>query len=60
MDWLLPDQGVHALTVSRDAEPLLFMRNAGLGAVAVVDARSGETLRILKEAGLAGPILGVP
>jgi methylamine dehydrogenase heavy chain len=60
MDWLLPNEGVHTLTVSRDAEPLLFMRNAGLGAVAVVDARSGETLRILGEAGLAGPNLGVP
>ena len=60
MEWLLPDEGVHTLAVSRDAEPLLFMRNAGLGAVAVVDARSGETLRILAEAGLAGPNLGVP
>jgi methylamine dehydrogenase heavy chain len=60
MDWLLPNEGVHTLTVSRDAEPVLFMRNAGLGAVAVVDARSGETLRILGEAGFAGPNLGVP
>lgn len=60
MEWLLPDEGVHSLTVSQDDEPLLFMRNAMLGAVAVVDAQTGETLRVLTETGLAGPTLGVP
>ena len=60
LEWLLPSDGVHTLVVSQDEAPLLFMRNGMLGAVAVVDARSGDTLRILTEAGLTGPTLAVP
>ncbi|MDJ0869845.1 MAG: amine dehydrogenase large subunit, partial [Myxococcota bacterium] len=63
-DWLLrgllPDEGAHTIAVTQDAEPLLFARNAQLGVVAVLDARSGEHLRDLEEAGLAGPTLRVP
>jgi len=60
MTWLLPSDGVHSIAVTRDAEPLLFARNAERGAVAVMDARTGETLRVLGDAGLAGPTLKVP
>ena len=60
MSWILPSDGVHAIAVSQDDAPLLFARNAQLGAVAVMDATTGETLRILTEAGLAGPTLRVP
>jgi methylamine dehydrogenase heavy chain len=58
--WVVPPGGVHALTVSQDDAPLLFVRNAQLGAVAVMDADTGETLRFLTEVGLAGPTLRVP
>lgn len=60
MQWLVPGAGVHSIAVSQDERPLLFARNAELGAVAVLDAMTGETLRILGEAGLAGPSLRVP
>lgn len=58
--WIVPPGGVHALAVSQDDAPLLFVRNAELGAVAVMDASTGETLRFLTEVGLAGPSLRVP
>lgn len=60
LDWSLPPGGVHTLVVSQDDAPVLFARNALLGAVAVMDAETGETLRFLTEAGLAGPTLRVP
>jgi methylamine dehydrogenase heavy chain len=56
---VVPPDGAHALAVTQDAAPLLFARNAELGVVAVLDATSGEHLRDLAEAGLAGPTLGV-
>ena len=60
MTWLLPNEGVHAIAVSQDDAPVLFARSADLGAVAVIDVATGETLRVLTEAGLAGPTLRVP
>ncbi|HEB89048.1 MAG TPA: hypothetical protein ENI85_05715 [Deltaproteobacteria bacterium] len=60
LDWILPADTVHSITVSQDASPLLFMRNAEFGAIGVVDPDSGKALRILNEAGLFGPTLGVP
>jgi methylamine dehydrogenase heavy chain len=60
LDWIVPSDGAHTLVVTRDSAPLLFARNAQMGAVAVIDAGSGETLRILTETGLAGPTLRVP
>lgn len=60
LDWVVPSPGVHSIAVSSDDEPVLFARNAELGVVAVIDANSGETLRILDQAGLAGPTLRVP
>ena len=60
MEAIIPGDGVHTLAVTQDDAPLLFARNAELGAVAVIDARTGESLRILREAGLAGPTLRVP
>ncbi len=59
LERLLPNPGAHTLTVSQDAEPLLFVRNAELGVVGVLDAATGEHLRNLEEAGLAGPTLAV-
>jgi methylamine dehydrogenase heavy chain len=57
---LLPGGGAHAIAVTQDDAPLLFARNADLGVVAVLDARTGEHVRNLDEAGLAGPTLEVP
>jgi methylamine dehydrogenase heavy chain len=51
---LLPDEGADIITVSQDDAPLLFARNSNRGAVAVLDARTGEHLRFLMEAGLGG------
>jgi methylamine dehydrogenase heavy chain len=51
---LLPDEGADIITVSQDDAPLLFARNSNRGAVAVLDARTGEYLRFLLEAGLGG------
>lgn len=62
-DWLLgflPDEGADTITVSRDGAPVLFVRSSERGAVAVLDARSGDHLRTLSDAGLAGMRLEVP
>ena len=60
LDKLLPNQGVHAIAVTRGEAPLLFARNAEVGALAVIDATTGETLRSVADLGLAGPTLEVP
>jgi hypothetical protein len=60
LEWVIPNQGVHSIAVTQDERPLLFARHGELGAVAVLDAGSGEHLRDLEEAGLAGPTLAVP
>lgn len=60
LEMLLPDEGADTIAVSQDAAPLLFARNSELGAVAVLDARTGEPLRILEDVGLAGMRLEVP
>jgi methylamine dehydrogenase heavy chain len=60
LEWVIPNQGVHSIAVTQDERPLLFARHGELGAVAVLDAGSGEHLRNLEEVGLAGPTLAVP
>jgi methylamine dehydrogenase heavy chain len=55
----IPSDGAHSLVVTQDGAPLLFVRNAEVGVVAVLDARSGEHVRNLENAGIAGPTLGV-
>jgi methylamine dehydrogenase heavy chain len=60
LEWILPTGGAHTIAVSQDAEPVLFVRNAMLGSVGVLDASNGESLRFLTETGLAGPTLRVP
>lgn len=60
LDFLLPNIGVHSIAVTQDAAPLLFVRNADLGAVGVLDALSGEHLRNIDETGLSGALLVVP
>jgi methylamine dehydrogenase heavy chain len=60
LNFFLPNDGVHSITVTQDDEPLLFMRHADLGAVGVVDALSGQHLRDIEQAGLSGALLVVP
>jgi len=55
----IPSDGAHTLVVTQDDAPLLFVRNVEVGVVAVMDARSGEHLRNLEDAGIAGPTMGV-
>ncbi len=63
-DWLLhqvlPNPGAHAIAVTQDAEPLLFVRHDQIGTLGVLDARSGALVREIDEAGLSGPLLLVP
>ena len=59
MQHWIPTEGAHTMAVTQDAHPLLFVRNAEVGVVAVLDGRTGEHLRNLDEAGIAGPTLGV-
>lgn len=60
LDFVLPNIGVHSIAVTQDAQPLLFVRHADLGAVGVLDALSGEHLRDIAETGLSGALLVVP
>jgi methylamine dehydrogenase heavy chain len=60
LNFLLPNIGVHSIAVTQDSQPLLFVRNADLGAVGVLDAVSGEHLRDIDETGLSGALLVVP
>jgi methylamine dehydrogenase heavy chain len=60
LDFLLPNLGVHSIAVTQDSQPLLFLRNADLGAVGVLDALSGEHLRNIDETGLSGALLVIP
>ncbi len=60
LDYVLPPPGVHTIAVTQDAAPLLFARNVDLGAVAVLDAMSGEHVGDLEEVGLSGTTLVVP
>ncbi len=60
LNFLLPNIGVHSIAVTQDNQPLLFVRNADLGAVGVLDALSGEHLRDIDETGLSGALLVVP
>jgi methylamine dehydrogenase heavy chain len=57
--WILPADTIHSIAISQDETPLLFMRNAEMGAIGVVQANDGAIVRILNEAGLFGPTLRV-
>jgi len=59
LKWILPADTVHSIAISQDAAPVLFMRNAELGAIGVVDPDGGQVVRIIGEAGLFGPTLGI-
>jgi len=52
--------GVHSIAVTQDDAPLLFVRNADLGALGVLDARSGDHLRDIEEVGISGTTMVVP
>lgn len=60
IEQLAPSAGAHAIAVTQDAHPLLFVRHDQIGAVGVLDATSGSVLRVIEETGLAGPLLVVP
>lgn len=60
MEWVMPQEGVHAIVVTPDERPVLFARNAERGAVAVMDALTGEVLRVIGDTGLAGPTMRQP
>ncbi|HIG72603.1 MAG: amine dehydrogenase large subunit [Myxococcales bacterium] len=60
LNWILPSEGVHTIAVTQDDNPLLFVRHGTLGVVGVLDSSTGDSLRTLTEAGLAGPTLRVP
>lgn len=60
LEWIVPPPGVHSIAVTQDARPLLFARNVDLGAVGVLDARTGDHLRDLEEVGLSGTTLVLP
>jgi methylamine dehydrogenase heavy chain len=60
LEWILPADAVHSIAISQDTAPVLFMRNAELGAIGIVDPDDGQVVRILGEAGLFGPTLGIP
>lgn len=60
LNFVLPNMGVHSIAVTQDAQPLLFVRHADLGAIGVLDALNGEHLRDIDEAGLSGALLVVP
>ncbi len=57
---LLPNPGAHTIAVTQDDRPLLFVRHDEIGAVGVVDARSGALVREIDEVGISGPLLIVP
>ncbi len=59
LGWLLPNAGVHSIAVTQDDEPVLLARHGDIGAVAVLDAHTGDRLRDLDEAGIAGRVLTV-
>ncbi len=60
MRYVIPSPGVHSVVVTRDANPLLFMRHRETGAAGVFDAKTGEFLRYLDETGLGGALMVVP
>jgi methylamine dehydrogenase heavy chain len=60
VNFLMPNLGVHSIAITQDEAPLLFYRHADLGAVGVIDARSGAHVRDIDEAGLSGTLLVVP
>ncbi len=57
---LIPREGADTITVSGDAEPLVFVRHSERGAVAILDGVTGEHLRNLSEVGLGGSRLETP
>ena len=58
--WLLPNPGIDAISVTRDDQPLLLLGNTEIGAVAVHDAITGEHLRDLDGTGVTGGRIVVP
>ena len=52
---VVPNGGAHAITVTQDDAPILFTRNAEMGAIGVVDPDYGEHLRSVVAAGQARP-----
>ncbi len=60
LETLVPSPGVHSVVVTRDADPLLFVRHRETGSAGVFDALDGKLLRYLEETGLGGALMVVP
>lgn len=60
LGWILPGPGAHTIAVTQDDAPLLFARNADVGAVGILNAETGEHVGDLEEVGLSGATLVVP
>jgi methylamine dehydrogenase heavy chain len=64
LDWLIqtlvPSPGVDRIIVTQDEEPVLFTSSTIPPSVAVHDARTGEFIRDLEEAGLGLALLVTP
>jgi methylamine dehydrogenase heavy chain len=59
-DWIIPNPGADAVVVTGDAEPVLIVGHSEYGAIAVLDARTGEHLRDIAPTGIIGGGLTVP
>lgn len=60
MYMLLPNLGAHSIVVTQDDEPLMFVRHGEVGAIAVLDAVSGDHVRDIEESGPTGGTMRVP
>lgn len=60
LDTLLPNPGVGQILVTQDESPVLVAVGEGPAGVLVHDARSGELLREIGEAGIASTLLYAP
>jgi methylamine dehydrogenase heavy chain len=59
-DWVVPSPGADSIVVTRDLEPLLIVGHTEYGALAVLDAQSGDYLRDIAPTGIVGGGLTVP
>lgn len=59
-NWVVPSPGADSIAVTRDLQPLLIVGHSEYGALAVLDAQSGEHLRDIAPTGIVGGGLMVP
>jgi hypothetical protein len=59
-DWIIPNPGADSLVVTADTAPVLIVGHTEYGAIAVLDATTGEHLRDIAPTGIVGGGLAVP